>query len=416
MTFNLYQHTTTKDGVNIRLVLTHKRQRWVYLTGVKVAPGQWSSKKQKAKDKETDAALQSILNLAQKEWRRYLSRCLDTDERATFGEFTDLLKTALDRALLKDNTPPEMKNPISFAAWHIQNADLSKSRKGAHKTTLKHLKRFSGHFGKRLTYYTMDAFFSSQYAAWRFQDNISINTVRKELLIISSWLRSANDLGYNPYTYHESKNWAPGEYIPKDVYLTFAELRQLYQLNDLPKTMRLCVDAFTIAAFTGVRFSDLPQVCNLQNLRTDADGFKYFSIQQQKTKATANVPAHSVVLEILQRRGGKISLPSIQFLNKTIKKAAALTSWGNKRVLLDTAAGGHITAQLKPKAKAISSHTARRSFATNMYLAGVSVESIMKITGHSTRASFLKYLKADSLEHTKLVGLNNTFVNALKTA
>ena len=41
----------------------------------------------------------------------------------------------------------------------------------------------------------------------------------------------------------------------------------------------------------------------------------------------------------------------------------------------------------------ITTHTARRSFATNAYLGNVPSISIMKITGHRTEKSFLKYIK-----------------------
>ena len=44
------------------------------------------------------------------------------------------------------------------------------------------------------------------------------------------------------------------------------------------------------------------------------------------------------------------------------------------------------------------SHTARRTGATLMYLAGVDLYDIMKITGHTTPAMLRKYIKADSLE------------------
>lgn len=48
-------------------------------------------------------------------------------------------------------------------------------------------------------------------------------------------------------------------------------------------------------------------------------------------------------------------------------------------------------------------HTARRSFATNMYLKGVPTISIMAITGHTTEANFLKYIKVDKLQHARIV-------------
>ncbi len=44
-----------------------------------------------------------------------------------------------------------------------------------------------------------------------------------------------------------------------------------------------------------------------------------------------------------------------------------------------------------PKWHLISTHTARRSFATDEYLAGTPPLTIMAITGHKTEKSFLRY-------------------------
>ncbi len=41
----------------------------------------------------------------------------------------------------------------------------------------------------------------------------------------------------------------------------------------------------------------------------------------------------------------------------------------------------------------VCSHTPRRSFATNLYLRGEPVRTIMDITGHSTVAQFMQYIK-----------------------
>ena len=47
----------------------------------------------------------------------------------------------------------------------------------------------------------------------------------------------------------------------------------------------------------------------------------------------------------------------------------------------------------EPKWKLAGSHTARRSFTANAYLSGVPTISIMKMTGHKTESSFMKYIK-----------------------
>lgn len=54
-----------------------------------------------------------------------------------------------------------------------------------------------------------------------------------------------------------------------------------------------------------------------------------------------------------------------------------------------------------PKYKLISSHTCRRSFATNLYNMNFPVLSIMQITGHTTEHSFLTYIKVTPTEHAE---------------
>ena len=51
-----------------------------------------------------------------------------------------------------------------------------------------------------------------------------------------------------------------------------------------------------------------------------------------------------------------------------------------------------------PKYKLTHSHTARRTGATLMYLSGMEIYDIMKVTGHSTPIMLKKYIKADQLE------------------
>ena len=48
-----------------------------------------------------------------------------------------------------------------------------------------------------------------------------------------------------------------------------------------------------------------------------------------------------------------------------------------------------------PKWQHLTTHTARRSFATNQYKAGVPAITIMAITGHKTEKAFLKYIKSN---------------------
>ena len=58
------------------------------------------------------------------------------------------------------------------------------------------------------------------------------------------------------------------------------------------------------------------------------------------------------------------------------------------------------------KYKWVSSHTARRSFATNYYMESeVHTYDIMSITGHKTESQFLNYIQKNKKEPMKSLAL-----------
>jgi site-specific recombinase XerD len=55
------------------------------------------------------------------------------------------------------------------------------------------------------------------------------------------------------------------------------------------------------------------------------------------------------------------------------------------------------------KYELITTHTARRSFATNLFKQGFPSLSIMKITGHKTETAFIKYVKVTTEQSADLL-------------
>jgi integrase len=54
-----------------------------------------------------------------------------------------------------------------------------------------------------------------------------------------------------------------------------------------------------------------------------------------------------------------------------------------------------------PKYQLITSHTARRSFATNAFFANVPNISIMQITGHTTEKAFMRYVRVSGEDNAR---------------
>ena len=69
----------------------------------------------------------------------------------------------------------------------------------------------------------------------------------------------------------------------------------------------------------------------------------------------------------------------------------------NDRVIFSYTKGGQLKTVTHEKWELISSHTARRSAATNMYLTGrMKTLEIMKLTGHKTEQNFFRYIRLTS--------------------
>jgi integrase len=173
-------------------------------------------------------------------------------------------------------------------------------------------------------------------------------------------------------------------------------LELLYKF-DFSNTKRLenVRDLFVFGAWVGLRFSDFSNIMP-ENI-IEIDGEYFIKIVTQKTKELVIIPCHPIVLNIFEKyRHNPNKLPntiSNQKFNDYIKdvfKAAELNEKG--RLAND------INLELW---QCVSSHTARRSFATNYYLQGFPVIDLMKITGHKTEKAFMKYIRISKLDAAK---------------
>lgn len=138
-----------------------------------------------------------------------------------------------------------------------------------------------------------------------------------------------------------------------------------------------------------MRYSDYSKLTYL-----DAEGDFIWQIQQ-KTKERVVIPLHPKVAYILRKWGGapKMPLPEFNRLLKEVCRAAGIVQ--TVKILRNGKEEKH------EKWELISSHTARRTAATNMYKCGIPSISIMKITGHRTESNFLKYIRLSKEENAE---------------
>ena len=182
------------------------------------------------------------------------------------------------------------------------------------------------------------------------------------------------------------------------VYLTQEELNKLYNAN-LSGAMEKARDLFLLGCYTGLRFSDYSR---LTKEEADKD---IITKMQQKTKEEVSIPMHPRVREILKKWNGAPEL-SVQKLNTMIKAICA--SIGIDETI-EVKEGRSIV--YKKKWEMVSSHTARRTAATNLLLSGATIYEVSRFLGHTNVSQTQTYLRITSKENAKTLA-NNPFFKA----
>ena len=98
----------------------------------------------------------------------------------------------------------------------------------------------------------------------------------------------------------------------------------------------------------------------------------------QKTKKEANVPVNPYIKKLIKEKSQFSIGLSEASINNIIRRICAKSGITEEIQLYQK--GKY---QIKPKYEFLASHSARRSFATNLYLRGADIYQIMKLMGHS---------------------------------
>jgi integrase len=188
----------------------------------------------------------------------------------------------------------------------------------------------------------------------------------------------------------------PSDEGSKAIYLSLDELQRLHDMQLKSENAAIC-DIFLIGCFTALRYSDYSKLTRDNLIGND------IVIKTKKTGVVVRIPMHPYVREIFDKYHYFLPpMKSQQNFNKVIKticKRAAITD----PVRIERTVGLKIERKNYPKWQLVSSHTARRSGATNMYLAGIPVFRIMLITGHKTQESFFRYIRITAEENATIL-------------
>lgn len=230
------------------------------------------------------------------------------------------------------------------------------------------------------------------FIEWCNSKGFKMNYTGKHIKTLKTFLNNALEERHTTNVEFKSRKFTVYREETDSIYLDQNELQRMWSL-DLSETPRkeIARDLFLIGAFTGLRVSDYN---NLDTTKIkNVNSVKMIIIKTQKTKTGVPVLFHPITEAIFQKYGN-CPPPRIpdQHINNLIKEIAKQMGLNDKVELNYNRAGKDITVS-KPKHELICTHTARRSFCTNAYLAGMDSLDIMSISGHNTEKNFKKYIK-----------------------
>ena len=316
---------------------------------------------------------------------------------------------------------------ILFLENFLEGIKNGRIKNGAENYTLNTCKVWSNFLGilKRFiqiypfTWKDINKALADRFVSFLEKNGYMVTSINKYIICFKAMIQNAMDqeLHNNPIALRAfSKKKIQETDKAKEIYLTKAELQALYEmpLEGLKDKVR---DVFLVGCYTCQRFSDYARL-EKENFTTTAKGTKVVRIVQEKTGNDVVIPIlNDNLLHIAEKYGYDIPKVNDVILNRYIKQilkelSSTVPSLARKeRTLLtmkerEKEKQGLVSFErdnkgnvIKPRYELVSSHTARRSGITNLYLSGnFDTYQMMSISGHKDEKTFYEYIKLSSDE------------------
>ena len=199
----------------------------------------------------------------------------------------------------------------------------------------------------------------------------SIRTLCSELKALIS-----GNAEQNPPSANFRKILSPKGNASQSVYLTRDEMKKFIEFKPITDAERYVHRNFCVAMLTGARRVDAEQL-TMANCDIETGTLSYVPQKTPNIVVTVPVDERFPLRKFLaDERANRFPCCSDTF-NVLVRRICQACGFTTEHSVLKR--NKNITAE---KWQLVSSHTARRSFATNLYLAGVSLEDIALMMGH----------------------------------
>lgn len=329
-------------------------------------------------------------------------------------------KSKVEQFLLGNNAieiKHKSKELLPYIESYIGECVKAKDTIRSYRTCLNKLREYENFKRKVFSFDDVTIKFAVDYRKWLVELGFSrnyIGTLFKNLKVFMKQAHKVDKLHENT----DYENFNVEAEVADTIALSEIELLRLHRLvideglvrkasnDERLHNIRARMQAldnvrkkFLIGAFTAMRVSDFNriQTCNIQDGIITILPKKGASIRKPEP---VKIPMHPVVQEILASGFDLSCRVSEQYLNKQIKVLCRLAGMVGDTVVYRTE-GGVLKEFVKERWELVSTHTARRSGATNFYKQGIPKRSIMLLTGHKSEKQFDAYVKLSAEENAK---------------
>ncbi|MBL7808645.1 MAG: phage integrase SAM-like domain-containing protein [Saprospiraceae bacterium] len=398
--FNLFNWNEEETYIMVYFVFRPKRML-KFSTGRKISPNNWDRVKMRAVHSRTfpeSSYINSRLELIEREC---LNVYHDTNRgRISVEEFKQRLFPLINED--DDFEEEQESKPLTFLQF-VEEAYQERANDPAMKPgslqvvhkLLVHLKNYSSEKRRKLEFSELNERFYSDFKAWlhKAPRNHSTNYVKKTWANLKYFIRKAENRHFhNDRSYREFQIKSTPT---TKIVLSFEQLEHLAALNftDAPHLDR-ARDLFLISAYSGARFSDYMKF--KPEMIKSHQGETILEMVAQKTNQLVFIPLLPVLDRVLSKYNYTAPKISNQKLNKSLKEVGKLA--GLTQQILDVRYPGGVRVEKTVFTwELLTTHVGRRSFATNFYQKFPHlIDSIMKVTGHTTEAMFRKYIVIDA--------------------
>lgn len=419
---NFYLKDSSADITPIYLVFKYNGRKLKYYPGQSINPDNWSKKRQRVKNNnQTTEDGKHLLNDLLNNLVKACKTAYNTELKNGIP-LPATLKKHLDDFVNQNDEKQDPNKPTLFKLIdRFVSGEIKKSgRRGGgreksnrtlqnYNATKLHLQAFQEKYKYRIDFETITVDFFYSYTSFlkkEFVQNVkdsdgnniiglSHNTIAKDITFLKGFMSKGVSLGYTNNLAFKHDDFTYAEEETDAVYLKEHEIVKLFKYKTGSVKLENVKDLFVFGCLVGLRFSDYSNV-KPENI-IEEDGDTFIKIKTQKTGEVVFIPCHPVVLQIFNKYASNPNkLPrsiSNQKFNAYLHQVCESAGFNQK---------GRLTAYPeRPLHECISSHTARRSFATNLFLEGFPVLEIMKITGHKTEKAFMKYIRVSKLDTAK---------------